>query len=445
MSRSAPRANPDAAADTASAGHRRLRRPLLLASALLATLLALWFREPLQYRLVATAVLRNPAPTPDQVEVFIDHAPNPHAALLAAWNSDRIVHRQVAIRHLPRVLPHEQPLPREFETLLLAAALDPDLNVRQTALSLLQQHRHPALPALAAAQLRDPDPELRVLGLRHFRFLTPSIGVPTVLPILADPDPLVVTASLKLLEHWSGQDFGVKLHETAALNNPQTGGIGTRADGEAKARAGAERAGAWWAPQQKEFPPVVLELPAAALTSRRPLPAGDFQLGSLEGRKVRLADYRGRVVLLHFWTTWCPACLTGMPTLVALQNSRTNSLTILGVSLDLVPDSHGHIGGHPVAGETAASEEEHTHHESRAAARQRIREKVARVAAAQKLNYPVLLDERNEVGGRFNGGELPTTVIVDAQGYVRRRFLGTRSLPVLEALVTEAALPLPSP
>ena len=445
MSRSASSANPDAAADTAPRRHRSHRRPLLLAFVFLATLLAVWFREPLQYRLFATAVLRNPAPAPDQVEALIDQAPSPRAALLAAWNSDRIVHRQVAIRHLPRVLPHEQPLPPEFETLLLAATLDPDLNVRQTALSLLQQRRHPALPALAAAQLRDPDPELRVLGLRHFRFLTPSVGVPTVLPILADPDPLVVAAGLKLLEHWSGQDFGVTLRETAALNNPQTGGIETRAESGARASAGAERARAWWSQRQDEFPPIALELPSAALTSRRPLPAGDFQLRSLEGRKVRLADYRGRVLLLHFWTTWCPACLTGMPTLVALQNSRTNSLAILGVSLDLVPDSHGHIGGHPVAGETAATEEEHAQRESQAAARQRAREKVARVAAAQQLNYPVLLDERNEVGGRFNGGELPTTVIVDAQGYVRRRFVGTRSLPVLEALVTEAALPLPSP
>ena len=57
---------------------------------------------------------------------------------------------------------------------------------------------------------------------------------------------------------------------------------------------------------------------------------------------------------------------------------------------------------------------------------------------ARGINYPILLDERNEVGGRYNGGELPTTVIVDTQGNVRRRFIGARSLPVFEAMITEA-------
>lgn len=54
---------------------------------------------------------------------------------------------------------------------------------------------------------------------------------------------------------------------------------------------------------------------------------------------------------------------------------------------------------------------------------------------------PGVLHFWNEVGGRFNGGELPTTVIVDAQGRVRRRFIGARSLPVFEAMITEASPP----
>jgi thiol-disulfide isomerase/thioredoxin len=445
MSRSVLSATPDPAADAAPRRRGRWRRPVLLGTALVAALILLGFREPLRDRLVAAAVLANPAPTPDQVETVIDRARDPRAALLSAWHSDKIVHRQVAIRHVPRVLPHEQPLPPAFETLLLTAAFDPDLNVRQAALSLLQQRRHPALAAVAAAQLRDPDPEVRLLGLRQLRFLPPSVGVPTVVPALADPDPFIITTSLKLLEQWSGEDFGVRLRETTALNHPQTGSLETRAGGAEKASAGAERARAWWRQRQTDFPPVDLEVPADAFTSRRPLPAGNFQLRTLEGNPLRLADLRGRVVLLHFWTTWCPACLSEMPTLVTLQSARTNSLVILGVSLDFVPDSHGHIGGHLAVGETDASDEEHVHHETRTAARRRVREKVARVVTAQKLNYPVLLDERNEVGGRFNGGELPTTVIVDAQGYVRRRFVGTRSLAVLEALVSEAALPASAP
>ena len=71
-----------------------------------------------------------------------------------------------------------------------------------------------------------------------------------------------------------------------------------------------------------------------------------------------------------------------------------------------------------------------------------MRAKVIRTVAERGINYPVLLDENNAVGARYNGGELPTTVIVDPQGNVRRRFIGTRSLPVFEAMVKEAAQPM---
>ena len=50
----------------------------------------------------------------------------------------------------------------------------------------------------------------------------------------------------------------------------------------------------------------------------------------------------------------------------------------------------------------------------------------------------MLLDEKNIVGARFNGGELPTTVIVDPAGRIYRRFVGARSLNVFEALVKDA-------
>ena len=81
---------------------------------------------------------------------------------------------------------------------------------------------------------------------------------------------------------------------------------------------------------------------------------------------------------------------------------------------------------------------DHDDHEATTAALKRVREKVARTAKARNINYPVLLDEHNEVGGRYNGGELPTTVIVDAQGNVRRRFIGARNLAVFEAMIAEA-------
>lgn len=87
----------------------------------------------------------------------------------------------------------------------------------------------------------------------------------------------------------------------------------------------------------------------------------------------------------------------------------------------------------------ADNDGDHDDHEATAAALKRVREKVARTAKARNVNYPVLLEEHNEVGGRYNCSERPTTVIVDAQGNVRRRFVGARNLAVFEAMITEAS------
>jgi len=144
---------------------------------------------------------------------------------------------------------------------------------------------------------------------------------------------------------------------------------------------------------------------------------------------------------VNFWTTWCPACLSEMPELLALQRQHQTSLVILGVSLDYVPDEHGHIGGHPAVEEQGIGGGEPDKHEARAAELRKVREKVARTVQARGINYPILLDEKNEADGRYNGRDLRTTVIVDAQGNVRRRFVGARSLPVLEAMLAEAARP----
>ncbi len=408
----------------------------------MALVVGVWFfREPLRQQIRESATLANDAPMSEVVGDMIEQAADPRAALLAAWNSGKIVHREVAIGALRRVLPGDQPLPPEFDSLLLSAALDPDMNVRESALGILRDRNHPALAALAAEQLRDFDQQVRLLGLNYLKSASPAIGVPTVIPLLDDSDPFIVTMSLKLLENWSGEKFGVKLSETVAFENEKTGLKEFRKGSYEKAKAGAERAKAWWAQHQSEFPPVRLQVPTEAYSARQPVPAGDFQLRTLDGQSVRLSDFRGKVVLVNFWTTWCTACVSEMPELIALQKKHADNLVIIGLSLDYVPDSHGHIGGHAAVEEQKHSEGDHDDHEATAAALKRVREKVARTVKARGINYPILLDEKNEVGGRFNGGELPATVIVDAQGNVRRRFIGVRSLPVFEAMIAEAAQP----
>jgi peroxiredoxin len=63
--------------------------------------------------------------------------------------------------------------------------------------------------------------------------------------------------------------------------------------------------------------------------------APDFSLQDLSDRNVSLSDFRGKVVLLDFWATWCPPCRMSIPELVKLQDKyRDDGLEILGISLD---------------------------------------------------------------------------------------------------------------
>jgi thiol-disulfide isomerase/thioredoxin len=397
------------------------------------------FRAPLQEMIRERVTLASDAPSPEVVADMIEQSSDPRAALQAAWQSGKIVHREVAIRRIDRIVSTAEPLPRELESLVLSAALDPDLNVREAALGVLRQRRHAALPALAAEQLKDPDQHVRLLGLQHLKAAAPTVGVPLVAALLDDPDIAVLGLSVKLLENWSGETFGAKLADTVQVENQTTGLQEFHPEGSVKTRVAAEKAKTWWAEHQREFPPVTLQAPTEAYTARHPVPASDFELRTLEGKRVRLSNFRGKLVLINFWTTWCTACVGEMPALVALQKKHGDKLVILGVSLDYVPDSHGHIGGHAAVEEQNHSDGDHDDHEATAAALKRVREKVARTAKARNVNYPVLLDEHNEVGGRYHGGELPTTVIVDARGNVRRRFIGTRNLAVFEAIVAEAS------
>jgi len=119
--------------------------------------------------------------------------------------------------------------------------------------------------------------------------------------------------------------------------------------------------------------------------------APGFTLKDARGRRVRLADYKGKVVLINFWATWCAPCQAEMPSLVELQNEhRSRGLQIIGVTY---PPEH--------------------------------RSSVRGVIRKFKLNYPVLFGTRPMTDAYGIGEVLPVTIVIDRNGKIRERILGT--------------------
>ncbi len=89
----------------------------------------------------------------------------------------------------------------------------------------------------------------------------------------------------------------------------------------------------WWAAPRLLHVAAQKILASNAAESRRTAP--DFSLDDANGHTIRLSDYRGRVVLLNFWATWCPPCKIEIPWFVEFQNQyQADGLTVLGVSMD---------------------------------------------------------------------------------------------------------------
>ncbi len=123
---------------------------------------------------------------------------------------------------------------------------------------------------------------------------------------------------------------------------------------------------------------------------RRPQ-APDFAAASLKGNLVALKDFRGKVLMLNFWATWCPPCRREMPSIEALwQAVRDKDIGIIGV----------HVGP------------------SKASARY--------FAESNKLTFPIIVDEDRDISAHYGVRSMPTTVIIGPDGHVDYVAFGPR-------------------
>jgi cytochrome c biogenesis protein CcmG/thiol:disulfide interchange protein DsbE len=119
-------------------------------------------------------------------------------------------------------------------------------------------------------------------------------------------------------------------------------------------------------------------------------PAPDFTLRDAGGKPLKLSDYRGKVVLLNFWATWCPPCKAEIPWFIEFQKTyKDKGFTVIGVSLD--------EDGWDV---------------------------VKPYLERSRINYPVVVGDA-QVEQHYGGLEsLPTTFIIDREGRIADVHIG---------------------
>jgi thiol-disulfide isomerase/thioredoxin len=408
-----------------SATHRRLTLWLLAGAVLVAA--SVWLRPRLRQATTVNTALAADSVDDMALRDATEGRPLPAELVESFWRTQRLPHRRAAISALATRTPDAAGLTALWDRLLPEAALDPDYEVRSRALGGLQLPIRPGQLAPVIWQLAEADPELRRLGLQHLRRLGGLVQLPLVLPLLEDPDPSVALYADSVLRQWSGRDSGLRMSNVL----PARSSLVAEPVAPEKLiaiRQAAEQWRDWWRTQaqpagteESEVSPLVAEA--------RSLPCPPIRLPDLHGNVVDVAGFRGKRVLLNFWTTWCPGCLVELPLLVELQRRHPDDLVILGISLD--SPEQGALAEAPVKGTESAPPDAG-----------QVRKIVGAVAGRQHLNYPVLLDPENRIGRQFNGGELPTNVLLDRDGRVRRRFVGERSVEVWEALLRDADRPV---
>jgi len=132
-------------------------------------------------------------------------------------------------------------------------------------------------------------------------------------------------------------------------------------------------------------------------------PAVSYEVKRLDGRSDALARYRGSVVVMNLWATWCPPCREEMPALEQLyEQNKAKGVVVLGID----------------QGESAAA--------------------AGAFAREHGVTFPILLDSDQQYGRSYAAIGLPTTVIVDRSGHVVRGIDGQLTLAQMREAVGPA-------
>jgi cytochrome c biogenesis protein CcmG/thiol:disulfide interchange protein DsbE len=133
-------------------------------------------------------------------------------------------------------------------------------------------------------------------------------------------------------------------------------------------------------------------------------PAPDFELSSLSGERIQLKDYRGQIVLLNFWTTWCAPCRLEMPAFQSRSEQFAADLAVVAVN----------------NAETPAE--------------------VQAFVDELGLHFDVLFDPEAEVQRLYLVRGYPTTFFIDRQGIIRAQHIGLLSEAQLDGYLSDLGI-----
>ncbi len=129
--------------------------------------------------------------------------------------------------------------------------------------------------------------------------------------------------------------------------------------------------------------------------------APEFSLTDLEDKTIRLSDFRGKVVFLNFWATWCKPCREEMPSMEVLhKNFAKDGLVVLAVSIDRVTTTKD----------------------------------IPPFIKSMNLSFPVLVDSWGKTDMPYKRMGVPETFIIDQQGVIREIVIGPRDWTRVDSL-----------
>lgn len=154
---------------------------------------------------------------------------------------------------------------------------------------------------------------------------------------------------------------------------------------------------------QKVSPDTAASSPKAAKGKLAP----EITLNNLNGQTVKLSDYRGKIVILNFWASWCPPCKSEMPELNEAAREFASGADAVLLTVNLTDGSRETV------------------------------DKARKYIADNNYSMTVLLDTQSKAANAYNITSIPTTYVIDKQGIIINSIVGPTTKNALQDYVNQ--------